>query len=415
MTTKLPSLNRKYEPLENLATRYAIITGGRGSGKSFAIATRLIAESYRLKGKTILFTRYTLVNAEQSVMPEFDDKIRRIKAEKEFTKSGNDITNLVTGTTILFRGIKTSTGINTAALKSIPNLAIWVNDESEELVDETTFDTIDLSIRDNESHCQVWLVLNPPDVRHFIYRKFFAGYGVMQVCNKVVDDVTFIHTTYLDNRHLPADYVAKAERLKAENPEKYEHLWLGHWEQRKEGLIYHGWEKITEAEWPDGFPQWYANDWGYSNDENALVRMCYDPARGILYVREVAYRKKMLVPDVARAILADAQGIGYTAGQCIVYCDPARPENRDQLRVNYSINATNGENKDKTGRIGYLQGFRVRYIGDDIQNEVETYSWQPDKQDRTVYSDKPQDGCDHLMDAINYGMTHLRRMGVTGE
>ena len=39
--------------------------------------------------------------------------------------------------------------INTAALKSIPNLVLWVNDESEELGDEQTFDTIDLSVPTN--------------------------------------------------------------------------------------------------------------------------------------------------------------------------------------------------------------------------------------------------------------------------
>lgn len=413
-------IHPRYEILKKIPTRYAIVTGGRGSGKSYAIATRLLEKTESFENKTILFTRYTMVNAETSIMPEFFDKIGKWGLSGNFRKSGNDIVNLRTNTRILFRGIKTSTGINTAALKSIPNLVLWVNDESEELVDEITFDTVDLSIRDQNEHCEVWLVLNPSDINHFIYRRFFKSNGVLQVVDTpeglVKDDVTYVHTTYKNNKaHLPQEYIDKAEKMRDTNPDKYNNIWLGQWAKNKEGLIYHGWEEISEAEYPSLLPQWYANDWGYSNDENALVRMCYDPARGILFVREVAYKKGMLVPDVAKAICEDAATIGYQPQDCIVYCDPARPENRDQLRVNYSISAVNGENKDKVGRIGYLQGFKVKYVGANIGNEVSTYSWQPNPKDRSVYSDKPQDGGDHLMDSINYGCTHLRRMGVTNE
>ena len=78
----------------------------------------------------------------------------------------------------------------------------------------------------------------------------------------------------------------------------------------------------------------------------------------------------------------------------------------------YGINAVNGENRDKSGRIGYLQGFQVRYVGAGISSEVRAYSWKPSPNDRSVYMDVPQDGNDHLMDAILYGSTHLRRLGI---
>jgi thymidine kinase len=47
----------------------------------------------------------------------------------------------------MFRGIKTSSGINTAALKSIPKLKMWVNDESEELVDEENVPVLCFGLR----------------------------------------------------------------------------------------------------------------------------------------------------------------------------------------------------------------------------------------------------------------------------
>lgn len=429
-------LHIKYEPLAALTTRYALIEGGRGSGKSFAIATILLAKTEQYIGKTILFTRYTLTNAETSIMPEFMDKIERGNLSARFHKSGNNITNLATGTTILFRGIKTSTGINTAALKSIPNLALWVNDESEEFTDEATFDTIDLSIRDNDVHCEVWLVLNPPDKHHFIYRKFHKGPGVPDGTNGIYGDVTYIHTTYKDNPHLPQDYRDKADAMALTNPDKYRNIWLGLYKEQKGGKVYSKWERITPEEYPEGLPQWYANDWGFSQDPDALVRMCYDPVHAIIYVKLLRYATGMLARDVAKAIIADGASLVrgteqvfsrekgcmedrtlyYTPEYCTVYCDPARPESINELRAIYGIDARPAVNRDKAGRVAWLSGFRVRYVGAEIEAEESEYVYRQDPHDKTRYTDMPEDGNDHAMDAINYGaVSHLRPQGVSGE
>ena len=66
---KKPQLNSKYNALGNDA-RYFVITGGRGSGKSFAITTFLAFLSFE-KGHKILFTRYTMISAGNSIIPEF--------------------------------------------------------------------------------------------------------------------------------------------------------------------------------------------------------------------------------------------------------------------------------------------------------------------------------------------------------
>ena len=63
-------LHNKYLVLDESKARYFIITGGRGSGKSFAINTILLLLTYQA-GHTILFTRYTLRSAAISIIPEF--------------------------------------------------------------------------------------------------------------------------------------------------------------------------------------------------------------------------------------------------------------------------------------------------------------------------------------------------------
>lgn len=425
-------INRKYRALKDASTRYVIVTGGRGSGKSFAVASFLLDETYE-DGYTILFTRWNLTSAEISVIPEFKEKMEIGNCLDAFVVRQRHIQNRATGGRVLFKGLQQSSKNQIARLKSVNHLKIWVLDEAQELMQESMFDTIDDSIREDDTKNLVVLVLNPADISHWIYRRFFKKPGVPYDFNGVKGNVTYIHTTYMDNiSNLSRSFLEKVEKAKQEDPEKYEHLYLGKWLTKKEGLIYKNWEPITDEEYPTGLPQWYANDWGFASDENGLVRMCYEPVTGTIYVKELLYKTEVQPSDVAKAALADASKlihhydrnedtgeripVPYAPSDVVLYCDPSRPEHIRALRTKYSISAIAAVNKDKTGRIGYLQGFQVRYVGENIGNEQKEYSWLPSPTDDSVYTDIPQDGNDHLMDAINYGATsHLRRMGIVSE
>jgi phage terminase large subunit len=129
----------RIEPL----TRYHLVTGGRGSGKSFSISLFLLNLTYE-SGHVILFTRWTMVSAFISIIPEFIEKIELLNKEEDFEITQNEIVNKLTGSKILFKGIKTSQGTATASLKSISGVTTFLLDEAEELVDETVFDRIDL-------------------------------------------------------------------------------------------------------------------------------------------------------------------------------------------------------------------------------------------------------------------------------
>ena len=101
----------KYKPLflERPDTRYTLVKGGRGSGKSYAVNTALCRSTY-LDPLNILFTRYTMTSAEVSIIPEFLDKIDALQVNEHFKVRSSDITNLVTGAKIVFRGLMTSSG-----------------------------------------------------------------------------------------------------------------------------------------------------------------------------------------------------------------------------------------------------------------------------------------------------------------
>jgi phage terminase large subunit-like protein len=178
----------------------------------------------------ILFTRWTLTSAFISIIPEFIDKIGLMGKDQDFEITQSEIINRLTGSKIIFRGIKTSQGTATANLKSIAGVTTWVLDEAEELTDEDVFDRIDLSIRSKERDNRVILVMNPSFKSHWIYKRWIE---------KSKQECTYIHTTYLDNiNNLSGSFVEQAERVRVENYPRFEHLFLGKWLDDAEGLLW---------------------------------------------------------------------------------------------------------------------------------------------------------------------------------
>ena len=214
------SIHEKYQPLVNSNSRYYIATGGRGSGKSFAVGLRLMLLTYE-KGHKILFTRYTMTSAHTSIIPEFVEKIDLLGKNKDFRITKDEIMNLTTGSSIIFKGIRTSSGNQTAALKSLNGITTFVVDEAEELDDEETFDKIDLSVRAITKQNRVILILNPATKEHWIYKRFFRDALVKDGSNLEKKGVTYIHTTYKDNKkNLPESFLDTIYKTKKNNPSK---------------------------------------------------------------------------------------------------------------------------------------------------------------------------------------------------
>lgn len=207
-----------------------MITGGRGSGKSYAVSLFLLNLTYET-AHVILFTRWTLTSAHISIIPEFIEKIEALRKEADFEITNTEIVNKHTGSRILFRGIKTSQGTATANLKSIQGVTTWCLDEAEELTDEDVFDRIDLSVRSTVHPNRVILVMNPSYKGHFIYQRWLA--------NGKQEDTTYIHTTYSDNRrNLSESFLQAAEKTRQLNLLRYNHLFQGAWLDDAEGILW---------------------------------------------------------------------------------------------------------------------------------------------------------------------------------
>ena len=116
-----------------------------------------------------------MTSASTSIIPEMTEKIELMGLSDNFLVNKTDITNKVTGNKIYFRGLKTGSGNQTAALKSLNGITTWILDEAEEMPDPLLFDKIDLSVRSKDAQNRVIMVMNPATKAHWIYKRFFES------------------------------------------------------------------------------------------------------------------------------------------------------------------------------------------------------------------------------------------------
>jgi phage terminase large subunit len=297
------NLNQKYNLLGS-DSRYFVITGGRGSGKSYSLNSFLLLLTYEV-GHVILFTRYTLTSAHVSIIPEFIDKIETADLSHDFYITKDEIINLKTGSKILFKGIKTSSGTQTANLKSLAGVTTWVLDEAEELNDEDTFDKIDFSIRAKGIQNRVILVLNPATKEHFIYKRFFESKGIADGSNLIHKDTTYIHTTYLDNyENLSESFILQLEDMKTRRKQKYNHQIMGAWLEKAEGVVFTNW-KFGEFN-PHNLPTSFGLDFGFSIDPDSLSEVAIDKDNKRIYVKEHLYQNGLRMEELAKICLDKA-------------------------------------------------------------------------------------------------------------
>ena len=395
------SLSSKYRVFHTSDARYFIVTGGRGSGKSFAINTILLMLTYQA-GHTILFTRYTLRAASISIIPEFIEKLELLNVVQEFKITRDEIINKGNGSKIIFRGIKTSSGDQTANLKSLQGITTWVMDEAEELNDEDIFDKIDLSVRNKAQDNRVILILNPTTKEHFIYQRWFESRGIEAGANITKEDTSYIHTTYKDNiENLSPSYIKQIETMQKRRPERYKHTILGSWLDKAEGIIFDNW---IVGEFKQVGKIVFGQDYGFSNDPSTLVKTSIDKSNKIIYVQLCFYQPKLTTSEIA------VLNKKFAANNLIVG-DSAEPRLITELSRHCNIvPAIKGQGSITYG-ISLLQDYDLVIDPEstDIIKELNNYCWLEKK------SQTPVDNFNHSLDALRYAVSYQLQNPHLGE
>ncbi len=344
-------------------------------------------------GIRILFTRFTMVSAHLSIIPEFLEKITLLGYEKIFNVNKAEVVNIKNNSDILFRGIKTSAGNQTASLKSLQGISTWVLDEAEELIDENIFDTIDLSIREKNTQNRIILVLNPVTKEHWIYDRFFQDKGVEAGFNGVKDNICYIHSTYLDNiENLSKSFLERIKTIKHRNFKKYQHTIMGGWLDKAEGVVFDNWS-IGEFN-PDGLQTSCGMDFGFSVDPDSLTEVAIDKKKKKIYLKEHIYKNGLKSQELAKIILEKVNNK-------LIIADSAEPRLIADLQ-HLGVNIKPVKKGTIESGITRMQDYEIVITPEstNIAKELNNY----------VYADKGSklyvDSYNHAIDGVRYNIIY---------
>lgn len=381
------------------------------SGKSYGVATFIERLTFELKRRgisdresdkivhKILYTRYTMTSANISVIPEFAEKVEADGTQRYFRSTKTDIINKTTNSRIMFRGIKTSSGNQTAKLKSIHGITTFVCDEAEEWTSDREFETIAFSIRQPGIQNRIIIIMNPTDSNHFIYQKYIKDTHRIEYFDGVPvqisthPNVLHIHTTYLDNKdNLSEEFVKSANEMKERDPERYGHIFMGRWADVAEGAVFKKWGIVSE------FPQNARNvarglDFGYTHDPSACIKC--GTVGNDLYLDEQFYERGMLIPQLISKLRED---------DSFVYADSADPRLIDEIALGgviiYPVLKGAGSIVAGIEKMKAFDNIFITKRSVNLQEELRNYTWAKDKDGN--YINQPIDGWNHGVDASRY-------------
>lgn len=344
--------------------------------------------------QSIFYTRKTMTAAETSIIPDFRQVIDDWQLTSAFEITATKITNIQSGSIIHFMGLTTSNGENSAKMKGLSQATIWVTDEAEEVTNEDLFNKAQLSLRSKRRQNKIIVIMNPSTKEHFIYQRFFEQNGVQPGSNLTKNNTTYIHTTYMDNiDNLEEGYIGELLDLKRRAPKQFNHIVLGGWRERAEGIIYTNW---TVGQPDLELAPVFGYDDGYSPDPAAFVETRIDRKRKKIYLKELLYHTQMVESEKVSLIKR-------YAGSSRVWCEHNLSIIESCRRAGINAEkAQKGPGSVLKG-ISLLQDYEL-VIHPDSTNmikEANNYIWNPNK------SDTPVDKWNHLWDAVRYSVSDL--------
>ena len=221
------------------------------------------------------------------------------------------------------------------------------------------------------------------------------------------DNTDFIILTYKDNEAL-ADTIRKAiESRKPKQGEEPSNWWVVYGLGQigsLEGNIYSGWRKATGEDWDFEHLRLlrYGLDFGFSNDETGMVAV-YEMESGELLVKQKIFERGLLGSQYESAF--NRAGIERDV---LIVADSARPEIIAEIKnAGFRIVGADKNAGSVLRGIDRVKQRQIVYDGKDLEREYLSYAWRKKRTGEVL--DEPQDGNDHLMDALRYAIDDLSR------
>jgi phage terminase large subunit len=201
-------------------SRYKILYGGRGSGKSWGVARALIAKAVQ-EPTRVLCAREMQNSIADSVIALLSDQIKAMGLDSFFDVQRTAIYGK-NGSEFSFAGLKH----NVTSIKSFEGVDIcWI--EEGQAVSKSSWEVLIPTIRKPGS--EIWVTFNPDLDTDETYKRFVVSPPVNAIVRKVNWD---------DNPWFPNVLKDELDQLKAKDPDSYLNVWEGHTRQMLDGAVY---------------------------------------------------------------------------------------------------------------------------------------------------------------------------------
>lgn len=372
-----------------------IVYGGSSSGKSFAIAQRVVLDC--LKGRNTLVVRKTSNSMKTTCYNEIISKITDFNLTRYFKVSKQDftITCTLNNKQIIFKGLDDPEKVKSIKPASGVITDVWIEEATQ--VSRDDYKQLDKRLRGKSKFKKrITMSFNPILKTHWIYKEFFEGFWEDNKQFLADDKKSILKTTYRDNKFLAIDDI---ERIEGETDPYYINVYRdGNWGVLV-GAVFSNY--VVESFDVDSFDTYrFGLDWGFGSDPFACVKIAVDFPRRVIYVCEEIYERHLTNDQTIPLVKA-------LVGSNVVWCDSAEPKSITEFRYK-GINARGvkkGNGSVEQG-VNFIKRFKV-VIHPNCPNTLAEFNAYRYKEDRRTGEVLPEivDKDNHIIDSIRYSLS----------
>lgn len=373
----------KLQPLFNNGKRFLIVQGGMRAGKTYPILMLITSWCQQNPDQIATIASMSYPHLSRGAIRDFQTIMKAAEIwEPERWNQSSKIETFSNGTIMEFISVD-----NMSAHGPARNL-LFVNEAND--MDRETFEQ--LAARTTG---KIIIDYNPT-------HEFWAHTWLLK---EHADECDFIILTYKDNEALAPTIRQYIESKKPKPGEKPSNWWTVYGLGRigtLEGNIYEGWRKATPEDYKNAKLIRYGLDFGFSNDETGMVAI-HQTEDGRIIIEQKLYQTGLLgsqYGDKLRAINIDPS--------VLIVADSARPEIIAEIKAQgFRIIGADKNAGSVLRGIDRVKQHQIIYDGKDLEREYLSYQWRTRRSGETL--DEPQDGNDHLMDALRYAIDDMNR------
>lgn len=367
--------------------RYKCLFGGRGSGKSFAIADALLIEGTARKCR-VLCSREFQISIKESVHYLLVERIEALGLEDFYLVQRDRITGS-NGTEFIFKGVRH----NINSIKSMAGIThLWI--EEAQTISAESWRVLVPTIREEGS--EIWVTFNPLHENDVVYQ---------ELVQKQRDNAYVRRVNWDMNPHFPSVLDEERRMMQRTDPDAYHHIWEGGFWVKSDAQVMAGKWAVDEFEVQQDWDGPYLGaDFGHV-DPTALVQ-CWIGDR-TLYVERESYAVRLDTDCTADRWMRDIPG----CDRHIIRADCSRPETISYLS-RHGTPWIKGAKKWKGSvedGIAYLRQFDKIVIHPRCSHTIEESRMYSYKVDRLTGDVLPQvaDAWNHCYDSIRYALAPL--------